>query len=302
MTGAEGVVGQEDRSRAGHGSHRHGLPRTRSALRRLRRRRRLMLEGLAALLCLAALAFYIGVERHDAPREEHARLPAAPPGRVGLPNEADDTVVNPGLRPRQRPPSPSPTPSTPPPSPTPPTVPSTVAVSRAEVPATVDLTAVGATDWVHWGLTGADRTVRKRGGSGEIRDEGGRGRRQGFSNNPEAYAWRDGNPVSSASGTMSGVYTCHRGSGFNLAVAADGQQRTVRLYAGLWMARGRLDVRVSSGGPTTTLRMEDPHTALTTEFTIKFRGPRGAKLLMNWTVEESLGDCGNVSLQAVALR
>ncbi|MEE3919889.1 hypothetical protein V2I01_21115 [Micromonospora sp. BRA006-A] len=36
---------------------------------------------------------------------------------------------------------------------------------------------------------------------------------------------------------MSGVYTCHRGSGFNLSVAADGQQRTVRLYAGLWMAR-----------------------------------------------------------------
>ncbi len=260
-----------------------------------------MLEGLAAFLCLAMLAVYLGVERHDTPGEEHAGVPVAPPGRVGLPNEADDTVVNPGLRPRQRPPSPSPTPSTPSPSPTP-APPPTVAVTRAEVPATVDLTAAGPTDWVHWGLTGADRTVRKRGGSGEIRDEGGRGRRESFDNNPEAYAWRDGNPVASASGTMSGVYTCHRGSGFNLSVAADGQQRTVRLYAGLWMARGRLDVRVSGGGPVTTLRMEDPHTALTTEFTVRFRAPRGAKLLLNWTVEESLGDCGNVSLQAVALR
>ncbi|MFF0654261.1 hypothetical protein [Micromonospora tulbaghiae] len=299
MTEVEGVVGQEDRPRTGPGSHRHGLPRTRSALRRLRRRRRLMLEGLAAFLCLAALAVYLGVERHDTPREEHAGVPVAPPGRVGLPNEADDKVVNPGLRPRQRPPSPSPTPSTPSPTPAPPP---TVTVARAEVPATVDLTAAGPTDWVHWGLTGADRTVRKRGGSGEIRDEGGRGRRESFSNNPEAYAWRDGNPVASSSGTMSGVYTCNRGSGFNLAVAADGHQRTVRLYAGLWMARGRLDVRVSGGGPVTTLRMEDPHTALTTEFTVRFRAPRGAKLLLSWTVEESLGDCGNVSLQAVALR
>ncbi|MEU8068180.1 hypothetical protein AB0B20_00385 [Micromonospora sp. NPDC049151] len=301
MTEVEGVVGQEDRPRTGPGSHRHGLPRTRSALRRLRRRRRLMLEGLAAVLCLAALAFYLGGERHDAPREEHAGLPVAPPGPVGLPNEAGETVVNPGLRPRQRPPSPSPSPSTPSPSPTS-ALPPTVTVTRAEVPATVDLTAAGPTDWVHWGLTGADRAVRKRGGSGEIRDEGGRGRRESFSNNPEAYAWRDGAPVASASGTMSGVYTCHRGSGFNLAVAADGSPRTVRLYAGLWMARGRLDVRVSTGGPVTTLRMEDPHTALTTEFTVRFRAPRGAKLLLNWTVEESLGDCGNVSLQAVALR
>ncbi|MDX5460524.1 MULTISPECIES: hypothetical protein [Micromonospora] len=301
MTEVEGVVGQEDRPRSGPGSHRHGFPRTRSALRRLRRRRRLMLEGLAAILCLAALAVYLGVERHDSPREEHARVPVAPPGRVGLPNETDDTVVNPGLRPRQRPPSPSPSPSTPSPSPTP-APPPIVAVTRAEVPATVDLTAAGPTDWVHWGLNGADRTVRKRGGSGEIRDEGGRGRRESFSNNPEAYAWRDGNPVASAGGTMTGVYTCHRGSGFNLAVAADGRQRTVRLYAGLWMARGRLDVRVSGGGPVTTLRMEDPHTALTAEFTVRFRAPRGEKLLLNWTVEESLGDCGNVSLQAVALR
>ncbi|MET8304306.1 hypothetical protein ACFYON_03420 [Micromonospora sp. NPDC005686] len=301
MTEVEGVVDQEDRPRTGPGSHRHGLPRTRSALRRLRRRRRLMLEGLAAVLCLAALAFYLGVERHDAPREEHAGLPVAPPGPVGLPNEAGETVVNPGLRPRQRPPSPSPSPSTPSPSPSS-APPPTVTVTRAEVPATVDLTAAGPADWVHWGLNGADRTVRKRGGSGEIRDEGGRGRRESFSNNPEAYAWRDGVPVASASGTMSGVYTCHRGNGFTLAVAADGSLRTVRLYAGLWMARGRLDVRVSTGGPVTTLRMEDPHTALTTEFTVKYRAPRGAKLLLNWTVEESLGDCGNVSLQAVALR
>ncbi|MGC4894615.1 hypothetical protein [Micromonospora sp. DT31] len=294
-------MGQQDHSRTGPGSHRYDLPRTRSALRRLRRRRRLMLEVVAAVLCLAAVAAYLGVERHDEPRAEDTGLPVAPPGRVGPPNGADDTVVNPGLRPRLRSPSPSPSPSLPTPSPSrvPPPI---VTVSRAEVPATVDLTAVGPTDWVHWGLLGADRAVRKRDGSGEIRDEGGRGRRQSFSNNPEAYAWRDGNPVASAGGTMSGVYACHRGSGFELSVTADGRPRTVRLYAGLWMARGRLDVRVSGGGPTTTLRMEDPHTALTTEFTVRFQAPRGARLLMNWTVEESLGDCGNVSLQAVALR
>ncbi|WFE38673.1 hypothetical protein [Micromonospora sp. WMMD998] len=267
-------------------------------MRRLRRRRRLMLEGLAAFLCLAALVAYLGTERHDTPREENAMLPVAPTGRVGLPSEGDGAVATPGLRPRQRTPSPSPSPSAVAPS----TVaPPTVAVSRAEVPALVDLTAVGAVDWVQWGLLGADRTVRKKGGSGEIRDEGGRGKRVSYRNNPEEYAWRDGVPVASASGTMSGVYTCDRGSGFRLSVAGNGQPRTVHLYAGLWMARGRLDVRVADG-PVSTIRLEDPHTALTADFTLRFRAPRGAKLLVSWTVEESLGQYGNVSLQAVALR
>ncbi|SCL20588.1 hypothetical protein GA0070624_2041 [Micromonospora rhizosphaerae] len=170
------------------------------------------------------------------------------------------------------------------------------------MPALVDLTVVGPVDWVHWGLLGADRPVRRRNGSGEIRDEGGRGQRESYSNNPEAYAWRDGAPVGLVSGTTSGVYTCYTGNGFALSVAANGELRTVRLYAGLWMARGRLDVRLSTGGPTRTLRMEDPHTEHTAEFTVRFRAPKGAKLLMNWTVEETFGDCGNVGIQAAALR
>ncbi|MEU4482725.1 hypothetical protein AB0F68_32430 [Micromonospora sp. NPDC023966] len=292
-------MGQEDHGRV---SGRTSYPRgqTRSALRRLartQRRRRWLLEALVAFACLAALVAYLGSERHDAPREESAVLPAPPTGRPVLPppGGAQAGAVTPGLRPRQRPPSPSPSPSTP-------AVPPTLTVSQADVPARVDLSAVGTVDWVQWGLLGPRTPVRKRHGSGDIRDEGGRGERQSYSNNPEAYAWRDGAPVGSADGTMSGVYTCDQGNGFTLAVVADGQLRTVHLYAGLWMARGRLDVRISGGGPARTLRLEDPHTARTADFTIRFRAPPGAKLLMTWTVEESLGDCGNVSLQAVALR
>ncbi|MEU0155938.1 hypothetical protein [Micromonospora fulviviridis] len=292
-------MGQQDHGRVGdRTSYPHGL--TRSALRQLaraRKRRRWLLEALAAFACLAALVAYLGSEQHGTPREESAVLPAPPTGRPVLPppGGAQAGAVTPGLRPRQRPPSPSPSPSTP-------AVPPRLTVSQAEVPARVDLSAVGPVDWVQWGLLGARTPVRKRHGSGDIRDEGGRGERQSYSNNPEAYAWHDGAPVGSADGTMSGVYTCDRGNGFTLAVAADGQDRTVHLYAGVWMARGRLDLRISGGGPASTLRLEDPHTARTADFTIRFRAPPGAKLLMTWTVEESTGDCGNVSIQAVALR
>ncbi|MFE9691505.1 hypothetical protein [Micromonospora sp. NPDC005806] len=279
--------------------------RTRLALRRMaraRQRRRWLLEALAALACLAAVAAYLGAEQRTTPRrEESGVLPAPPAARPAVPSPgapgADGGVVTPGLRPRQRPPSPSPTPS-----PSTPAVEPALTVGQADAPARVDLSAAGPVDWVHWGLLDAGRSVHKRQGSGAIRDEGGRGRRTSYDNNPEAYSWHDGEPVGAASGTMSGVYTCGTGNGFTLSVAADGQLRTVRLYAGVWMARARLDLWLSSGGPTSTQRLEDPHTERTAEFTIRFRAPRGAKLLVSWTVERNLGDCGNVSLQSVALR
>ncbi|MFC4145725.1 hypothetical protein ACFO0M_05625 [Micromonospora mangrovi] len=277
---------------------------TRSTLRRLaraRQRRKLAVEALIAVVALTAMVAYLGTEEHAAPREESAVLPG-PPSTVGLPSlrpgvavPPGDGLVTPGLHPRERPPSPTAAPSTP-------TVEPLLTVTRADIPALVDLTAVGAVDWVHWGLLGAATPVRKRGGSGEIRDEGGRGARESFSSNPEAYAWRDGAPVGSASGTTAGVQTCGKGNGFALSVTADGAARTLRLYAGLWAARARLDVRLSDGGPTSSVRLEDPHTQHTAEFTVRFRAPKGAKLLVSWTVEESFGDCGIVGLQAAALR
>jgi hypothetical protein len=283
--------------------HEGGAPtphgQSRSASRRLarsRQRRRLVVEALIAVACLAGLVVYLGTERHAAPREESAVLPG-PPSTVSRPTVGPAPgggVVTPGLHPRQRPPSPSPSPS-------PPAAP-TLSVSRADIPAVVDLTAVGAVDWIHWGLLGATTPVRKKTGSGQLRDEGGRGGRNSYSGNPEAYAWRDGAPVGAASGTTAGVQTCGEGNGFALSVAADGAPRTVRLYAGLWMARARLDVRLSTGGPASTLRVEDPHTQHTVEFDVRFRAPRGTKLLLSWTLEESFGDCGTVGVQAMALR
>jgi len=298
-------VGRQDHG-GDAGRTSYAYRHTRSALRRMaraRQRRRWLLEALVPVACLAAVVGFLGTERHGTPREEErAVLPAPPIGRPAAPSpsgpDAGGGIVSPGLRPRQHSPTPSPSPSLSPSTPAEPTL----TVGQADVPAQVDLSAVGRVDWTHWGLSDAGTPVRKRGGSGEIRDEGGRGERVSYSNNPEAYSWHDGAPVRSAGGTLSGVYTCGEGTGFNLAVAADGQPRTVHLYAGLWMARGRLDLRLSSGGPTSTVRLEDPHTMRTADLAVRFRAPRGAKLLVSWTVEESFGDCGNVSLQAVALR
>ncbi|MEV1330858.1 hypothetical protein AB0J20_14920 [Micromonospora costi] len=268
----------------------------------LRRHRWAAAAGLVALVCLSAAAAYVGT-RPEGASESATGVPADARRPTGFPpieaHRTDTGPASPGLRPRQRPPSVSPTPS-----PTGTThAPPLLTVTQGEIPAHVDLTGAGPRDWVHWGLRGADSTVRKRDGSGEIVDEGGRGARGGWDGNQELFGWRDGAAVRTVDGTSTGVYTCGAGNGFALAVAGDGELRTVRLYAGLWMARGRLDARLSVGGPTTTLRMEDPHTSRSAEFTLRFRVPKGARLLVTWTAEAVFSrDCGNVGLQAVALR
>jgi hypothetical protein len=280
------------------------------ALRRLaraRQRRRWAVLALAVLAGMMVLVPWLAAGRAPTDDVDPADPPTGVRGRpsapVALPTGVDRAAAlpSPGLQPRRR----SPTP--PPPSPTPsrtrpPAVPPMLSVSHADAPAVVDLSAVGGRDWVHWGLRGGESVVRKRDGSGEIVDRGGSGGRGSHDTSPELFRWRDGAPVGSIAGTATGVHTCGAGTGFALAVAGNGEVRTVRLYAGLWMARGRLAVRLSTGGPASTVRLEDPHTNRSAEFTIRFRVPSGAKLLVDWTVEHAFDRrCGTVDLQAVAL-
>ncbi|WP_410809563.1 hypothetical protein [Micromonospora sp. 067-2] len=282
---------------------------TRSTLRRLartRQRRRWAVQGLAVLACLVGLLSYLGTRSGSAPGDGQAGgvggVPARPTGFPGAEGRTTETgPAAPGLRPRQRPPTPDPTssvsvPAAPPEGPV-------LSVSQGEVPAEVDLGAVGTRDWMHWGLRGGTSTVRKRAGSGEIVDGGGNGTRVGWDGNQEVFSWRDGTPERSLSGTPNGVYTCDVGSGFTVTVAGSGELRTVQLYAETWMARGRLEARLSTGGPTSTLRLEDPYTSRSAQFTVRFRLPKDARLVLTWTVEKVFTEhCGNVGLQAVAVR
>ncbi|MBL6275156.1 hypothetical protein JMF97_03145 [Micromonospora fiedleri] len=280
-----------------------GATRVARRMARARRRRRYAVEVLAAFAGLLALVAF--VDRWSEPAVEDPAEPDGLPAVVGrptLPSPVPTAMAVPGLQPRERSPSPSPSPS-PSDSPTPAAAPMTLAVSQADIPDTVDLTSSGRRDWLHWGWGGADVAVRKRDGSGELRDLGGKGDRSGWDGNQELFRWRDGAPVRSADPTPDGVYVCGRGNGFELAVVADGQPRTVTAYLGVWMARGRLDVRMSGGGPSRTVRLEERHTSASTQVTVRFQAPRGTRLAFTWTVEETFTPhCGNVGLQAMALR
>ncbi|BCJ58300.1 hypothetical protein Jiend_17220 [Micromonospora endophytica] len=115
------------------------------------------------------------------------------------------------------------------------------------------------------------------------------------------FRWRDGAPVESTDPTPDGVFTCGAGSGFRLAVVADGQPRTATVYLGVWMAGGRLDVQLPDG-PSRTVRLEERHTSQSTAVTVRFQAPAGTRLLLTWTVEEVFTPhCANVALQALTL-
>ena len=279
-----------------------GATRAARRLARARRRRRYAVEMVAACTGLLALVAFVNWWSEPGLEDpvESDGLPAVV-GRPSLPSPVPTAMAVPGLQPRERSPSPSPSGSPAPSAPV--AAPMTLAVSRADIPDTVDLTESGRRDWMHWGLGGAEVTVRKRDGSGELRDLGGRGERSGWDGNQELFRWRDGTPVKSADATPDGVYTCGTGNGFHLAVVADGQPRTATVYLGVWMARGRLDLRLSGGGPSRTVRLEERHTSSSTQVTVRFQAPKGTRLMFSWTVEEAFTPhCGNVGLQAVALR
>jgi hypothetical protein len=209
------------------------------------------------------------------------------PAAAGTASPAQEATAPPRTRP------PAPDPEAPPVTPT-------LSVTQASVPATVDLAAGGARDWVHWGLTSASSIDRKSGGTGEIKDLGGPGGRGRYDNNPQRFTWTGGTPTGSTGPTPTGVYTCKQGNGFIISAAAAPTTRTLRFYAGVWMARGQLTL--SLAGRTATASLENPRAIRTTQFVIRFRAPAGQSLRVTWTTAVSHHpDCGNVDMQAATL-
>jgi hypothetical protein len=176
-------------------------------------------------------------------------------------------------------------------------------VTPASVPNVVDLSTEGTLDWIHWGLRDSRSVDRKRGGSGAIVEPDGQSPRGQYANNPQGFSWRDGDPTRTTTRTPTGVYACGVGNGFTLTVPAGAQARTLHLYAGVWRARGKLDVSLPAEGVTATASLENGGAIQNTQFTITFRAPKGGSLRVRWATELSFDwSCGNVNMQAATLR
>jgi hypothetical protein len=261
---------------------------------------------LAGVLVVVAFGFIISRATHDDDRA----APALPPPIIATGLAPTDQAVIPL-------PSPSVTaPVTPAPSaaattarpparkaPPPPDV-SAIRITRAAIASTVDLSAEGSRDWVHWGEESTFSLERDEDGNFAILEGSPTAPRFRHALSPQRFAWSGGSPVDHSDGTPTGIRTCGQGNGFTLSAPATGDTRTLRLYVGVLAARGKLTATLSTGGVTATVTLEEKDNSLSTAvFVITYRAPKDGKLNLDWVTDAAFdSDCGGVALEAATLR
>jgi hypothetical protein len=178
-----------------------------------------------------------------------------------------------------------------------------LAISRAAVPATVDLSAEGVRDWVHWGFDNTFSLERRTKGGFAILEGTPVAPRHRHALSPQRFVWGDGDPVARTTGTPSGIRTCGAKNGFTISAPAGTAYRTLRLYLGVAKGQGRLDARLSTGGKPVTAGLDSRSAMGTAVFTLTYKAPRKGTVKVTWTTEKTYGSsCAGVALQAATLR
>jgi uncharacterized protein YndB with AHSA1/START domain len=159
----------------------------------------------------------------------------------------------------------------------------------------VNLTAVGTSDWAKW-----PNYVHKASGGSQISNYAivGSGSVQTYTNDPRTLSYSDGTPAASGS-DRSGVYIAPRGSGFRVTAPADAAARTLYLYAGGFNSSGTLTVHLSDNSApdyVSSLSGSGQYDAL---YTITYAAASaGQQLVVTWL---QTSDSGNITLQGAAL-
>ena len=239
-------------------------------------------------------------------------LPDPPPtaalGGVELPS------ASPGVIPLGSP-TPSPTttaPTPPPPNSAPPTSRKTtrppdngaITIATGGVPGTVDLTAEGTRDWVHWAEESTFSLERDKNGGFAILEGTPSAPRFRHALSPSLFKWTGGDPVDHSDGTTTGIRTCGAGNGFTISAPAATSNRTLRLYVGVLAAKGKLSASLTAGSATASATLEQRGgTFDAAVFTLTYRAPKAAKINLSWTTTQAFGNgCGGVALEAATLR
>ncbi|MBM2620862.1 hypothetical protein JIG36_35715 [Actinoplanes sp. LDG1-06] len=263
-----------------------------------RARMTLRIAVAVSVVLIGATALFVVLTREPGEKPSPAALPGVwNPPPLSVPDASE---------PPSEDPTPTPAATTParkrttPPATRKPAVTPALTVTQQDVPAVVDLAAQGARDWVHWGLADPGSVNRRSGGTGEIKDLDITGGHNRYDNNPQSFTWTGGAPTAATGPSPTGLYVCQPGGSFAVSVSAAPAIRTLRLYAGVWAAKGQLTATLA--GRTVTATLENPQTNGTAVFILKFRAPAGETLRVTWVnAVQHHPTCGNVDIQAAAL-
>jgi len=180
----------------------------------------------------------------------------------------------------------------------------------------INLSAAGTLDWVHWGLYTSTSVDRKAGvtplignftvlAAGE--DTNAYVYAYQYSDNPNGYTWSDGTPTASVTNTTTGVWAYgfpHLNTGFEITVPADTTVRTLKIYVGVFDASGGFDAFLNDGSGLayTDSSLSSFRGTENGVYTLQYAADSpGQTLTIRWTMVISPSPNGNVTLQSAAL-
>lgn len=180
----------------------------------------------------------------------------------------------------------------------------------------VDLSAVGALDWRHWGMTEAAMVNAKAGGGTQIAPlrslGGGTSHRWYATGTQRRFAWSDGTPTAVATDVVGHIDNnppdqAAPGQGWETDVPAGPEPRTLVLYLRGHKSQGRVEAALSDGSaPGYSQVLGDLAGDYQAEVRLTYRAradglsaQAGQKLVVRWTQESPAG--GNIHWSAAAL-
>jgi len=178
--------------------------------------------------------------------------------------------------------------------------------SQAAAPASVDLTSEGVLDWGHWGLINRD-SFNHRSGAAEISTYTALGTNlvQRLTDSATSFLWNNGSPTAGPTNTTTGVYINGLTNGFRITVPADTTLRRLRVFAGVYAARGRFRATLNdfSAPPLLDTSLANFFGTSLSVYTIRFAAASaGQTLTVDYTADALFdADFGNVTLEAASL-
>jgi len=120
-------------------------------------------------------------------------------------------------------------------------------VSSAFPGAQLNLSDEGTQDWAHWGFSRATSFDHRLGSTSAIANVTriGGGQTKRYADNFTAASWTNGTPTPTAAATPTGIFIAGVGNGFQVTAPADTSRRRLKIYVGLFAARGRFEASLS---------------------------------------------------------
>jgi fibronectin type 3 domain-containing protein len=182
-----------------------------------------------------------------------------------------------------------------------------LAGSQATAAAGYNLTAIGTSDWAHWGRGGVygnfdhDAT-----GNSQISNVNvlGTGQVGGYSDSSRSVSWSNGTPTTSDTGDDGYIWANNAlGAGFSFTVPADTNTRTLEVYAGGYSSGATLTAHLSDGSAADYVATASGSGTYANIYTITYKAASaGQTLTISYVKSATIGDAsGSVDLIAAML-